>query len=344
VLVVALLAPVAIPLRLVDRPPPIGVTVRDEVRYVRPTLSFGEAVTRYRLRAEPGDLLDVDGLILDPDVYRGVVLLNGARGVAWDGLADGDVIEIVDGDDRTEPTEQVVTVIPGGQPGNPQFFLGNQPGEQVTTQGRISGKVVSVEFRPTGPREEPPAVALTFDDGPHPTYTPEVLSILRRHHVPATFFVIGYLAARYPELVRREARNGVVASHTWSHPQALPFRDLRRRELRREVVRGVHGLEDLGVSPRLFRPPGGSYDEQVVAMVDRHGMRVVLWGVDPEDWREDLRPRQIARRVLRNVRPGSIVLLHDGGGDQSATVRALPRIIRGIRRMGLRFSAIGPSG
>lgn len=325
-----------------DLPPPIGVEVRGSMRYVRPNLTFGDALKRFRLVPRHGHLLDVAGLILERDTYRGEILLNGHRSVSWQPLADGDVIEIVDGEDHTEDTVQEVLAIPGGRPGNPQFFLGNQPGDQITTKGRISRKIVLVVFQPTGDAEIPPAVALTFDDGPHPTYTPRVLSILRKHDVPATFFVVGYLAAIYPDLIQREARNGTVACHTYSHPQIPPFADLRWKALREEIVRGAEVLEEQGIVSRLFRPPGGSYDDRVIQMADRHDMRVVMWGIDPQDWREDLTAKQIAGRVLRNVQPGSIILLHDGGGDQSATVRALPRIIKGVRKMGLRFTVVAP--
>jgi peptidoglycan-N-acetylglucosamine deacetylase len=324
-----------------DLPPPIGIEVNGKVHYVRPSFTFGDALGRYSLEPAHGHLLDVEGFMLERDLYRGAVLLNGERSVSWQLLEDGDAIEVVDGEDHIEPLAQDVVTIPGGRPGNPQFFLGNQPGDQVTTRGKISGKIVSVVFRPQGDAQIPPAVALTFDDGPDPTYTSRILSILRRHRARATFFVVGYLAAQHPDLIRREARNGVVATHTYSHPQTKPFADMFARPMEREMTRGSEVLIEQGITPTLFRPPGGSYDDRVVATAMEQGMRVVLWSVDPQDWREDLKAKQIARRVLRNVGPGSIVLLHDGGGDQSATVKALPKIIKGIRRMGLRFAVIG---
>jgi peptidoglycan/xylan/chitin deacetylase (PgdA/CDA1 family) len=95
------------------------------------------------------------------------------------------------------------------------------------------------------------------------------------------------------------------------------------------------------VRPTLFRPPGGSWDPKVLTVAHEQGMRIALWDVDPRDWSSSATPTSIAENVLRNVRPGSVVDLHDGGGDQSATIRALPRIIHGIRKMGLRLVPMG---
>lgn len=190
-----------------------------------------------------------------------------------------------------------------------------------------------------GPQTER-AVALTFDDGPSPTFTPQVLAILRRFDVPATFFVVGYLAERFPELVREAAEVGTVASHSYGHPIGTPFADLPRKRIVEEMDGASDVLEGLGLRITLFRPPGGSSDDRVVKLAGRRGMRVVMWSVDPEDWRNDAKRKLIVRAVVRNVQPGSIILLHDGGGDQSATVAALPAIIKKIRKMGLRFTVV----
>ena len=109
---------------------------------------------------------------------------------------------------------------------------------------------------------------------------------------------------------------------------------------------------DRGAQPRLFRPPGGSTSPRLVAAAAALDQRVVLWSVDPADWRRGNPAKEIVKRVLAAVRPGSIVILHDGGGDRSATLAALPAIVRGIRRRGLQLVALnanppaaqGPTG
>jgi peptidoglycan/xylan/chitin deacetylase (PgdA/CDA1 family) len=94
-------------------------------------------------------------------------------------------------------------------------------------------------------------------------------------------------------------------------------------------------LQESGVDPYVFRPPGGTYGDTELSVAASLGMRVVLWSVDPEDWRNDIKAKQIVDNVLGHVRAGSIVIMHDGGGFQDATVKALPKIIKGIRAMGL---------
>jgi peptidoglycan/xylan/chitin deacetylase (PgdA/CDA1 family) len=99
-------------------------------------------------------------------------------------------------------------------------------------------------------------------------------------------------------------------------------------------------LADVGVEASLFRPPGGWYDDELVQQAREQGMRLVTWDVDPRDWRAHVTPREISRAVLSQVHRGSIVLLHDGGGDAGHTIRALPAIIKGIRARGLRFVTV----
>ena len=192
-----------------------------------------------------------------------------------------------------------------------------------------------------GPTKVSRAVALTFDDGPSPEYTPRVLDILRRMHVRATFFVIGFLVDAYPQLVRREHRMGMaVGNHTYNHPEVPPFNTLPRRLLDAEIGLGAESLSRAGIFASLLRPPAGSASGSVVRAAEAYGERVVLWSVDPVDWGKGVTAAQVRKRVLDAVRPGSIVDLHDGGGDRSATVAALPGIIRGIRHRQLKLVAI----
>jgi Polysaccharide deacetylase len=144
---------------------------------------------------------------------------------------------------------------------------------------------------------------------------------------PTRVVVIGYLAAAYPDLVWRELRLGMpVGNHSYNHPEVPPFDQLPARLLRDEIALGAQVLSRLGARPRLFRPPGGSSSPALVRAAAALGQRVVLWSVDPADWSPGSTAKEIARRVLSTVRPGSIVILHDGGGDRSATLAALPAI------------------
>jgi peptidoglycan-N-acetylglucosamine deacetylase len=176
-------------------------------------------------------------------------------------------------------------------------------------------------------------VALTFDDGPGP-FTADVLAVLRRKRTPATFFAIGEQAPDFGAALVAEVRAGyVVGDHTQTHPM---MGDLSPRAQQREIEDQEILVEARGVPrQRLYRPPFGSYDRATLAILKRKRMLMVLWDIDTEDY---TRPGAdaIARTALEGAKPGSIILMHDGGGDRSETVAALPQIIRGLRAKGLR--------
>lgn len=172
-------------------------------------------------------------------------------------------------------------------------------------------------------------IALTFDDGPSP-YTPQIVRVLVRMHVPATFFVVGQQLRYFSAGLRDELRHGfAVGDHTENH---LPLNLLSAPLQFAQIDGAAVGLRRAGAPfPRLFRPPYGMYNARTLGILRRLHMLMVMWSVDPRDW---LRPgtRAIVRRVLGEAQPGTIIEMHDGGGDRSQTVAALPRIIDGLRR------------
>ncbi len=152
----------------------------------------------------------------------------------------------------------------------------------------------------------------------------------------ATFFLVGRQVRKHPEIARDELGAGMtLGSHSFSHPQ--PFGALSKQDMQREIDQGVAALSDLGVRTALFRPPGGAIPPLVVSIARAKGLRTIVWTVDPDDWKRGTTADQIVQRVLQQTKPGSIVLLHDGGGDRSATVEALPRIIDGLKKRHLAF-------
>jgi peptidoglycan/xylan/chitin deacetylase (PgdA/CDA1 family) len=322
-------------LRLGDPPAPIELTVDGRPAMAPPGATLGRTLRVLGMAPERGDLVDIEGVPLRRGVEPGSVLVNGEPARLDLRLASGDVVELVDGTDRVEPVSVDVIPVPEGSTPNPQTHVGVVPGEQIITTGSISGKLVSSAFRPTGGGSSPPQVALTFDDGPSPRYTPRILRILRRFGVPATFFVIGYLAERYPALLRQLRDAGMaIANHSMNHPTTTPFADLPAHEIREQVEQSHLVLERFGIQPVGFRPPGGSSSGAVIDVASRVGERIILWSVDSEDFHRQ-KPRFLAQGVVKQAQAGSIVLLHDGGGNRTATVRALPRIINGLRRKGL---------
>ena len=319
----------------------LTVTVRGRAVKVAEGTTLAAAAGRFGLHPRAGDLLDVNGQVLRAGVVPGRLLVDGRAAPAGLRLRNGDRVAVVEGKDRREPLVRRVVRVRDGLPSDPQFSVSRTPGEQVIVSGALSHELVSAQFRPSGEARVERAVALTFDDGPSPQYTPRFLATLTRLHVHATFFVIGYLAAAYPQLVRRELRLGMtVGNHSYNHPEVPPFDQLPPPLMRDEIALGGQVLSRLGARPRLFRPPGGSSSPALVRAAAALGQRVVLWSVDPTDWSPGSTARQIARRVLSAVRPGSIVILHDGGGNRSATLAALPAIVRGIRQRGLHLLAL----
>lgn len=182
-----------------------------------------------------------------------------------------------------------------------------------------------------------PSIALTFDDGPDPRWTPAVLDLLHRHRATATFCLVGRHVAQHPELVRRIAAEGhTLCNHTWSHDVAvLGSRAAVRDELVRtsEAITAASG----GARPRYFRAPQGRWAPAAVAEADRLGLGLLGWSVDPLDWRRPA-AAEIARRVLAGAAPGGIVLLHDGYGRRGNTVAALGTILPALAGRQLRFT------
>lgn len=180
-----------------------------------------------------------------------------------------------------------------------------------------------------------PRIALTFDDGPDPSWTERVLDVLAGRRVPASFFAVGARAARTPAAVRRMAAEGhEVASHGWSHRSLWLCGPGRTAA---EIARAHALLSDLaGRPPRHFRPPWGMVNVAMFGALRRAGERCVLWSIQPEGLRPVAPDRQVAH-VLGRAHPGAIVDLHDAEGTPEAPARllaALPAMIDGLRAAG----------
>ena len=171
-------------------------------------------------------------------------------------------------------------------------------------------------------------IALTFDDGPSP-YTPEILSILERKHAKATFFELGFQVSSASRAVLKAGQE--LANHSYRH-ESYPSRSSMTATNGR--IRAVSGF-----TPCLFRPPGGAYNSRVLGDARSLGMTTVLWNVDPRDW-SNPGAGAIYSRVVSATRPGAIVVMHDGGGNRSQTVAALPDIIRELRDRGYRMVTV----
>jgi peptidoglycan/xylan/chitin deacetylase (PgdA/CDA1 family) len=153
-----------------------------------------------------------------------------------------------------------------------------------------------------------PFAALTFDDGPHPVYTPRILTILEQHGARATFFMVGEAASRYPEIVRMVDRGGhVIGNHCWNH---LYLPGIRSR-LRRLRQLWACARATAPYSSRLFRPPYGAHNDQIRFDTLIFRYKLILWSASAQDWIPQ-EPEEIAQKIIDRVVPGSIFLLHDG--------------------------------
>ncbi len=175
-------------------------------------------------------------------------------------------------------------------------------------------------------------IALTFDDGPHPLFTQQILDILNREKITATFFVIGANVDAHPDLVQQAAAQGIeIANHTYHHIR-LPT--LASKDIVSELKNGALAIERaIGYSTRIYRPPGGEYDIDTINATRELGYTMVLWTDDPGDY-ADPGTRIIENRVLRDVSSGGILLLHDGA---TQTVQILPDLIQKLKARGYRF-------
>jgi len=181
----------------------------------------------------------------------------------------------------------------------------------------------------------PKVVALTIDDGPSPTYTPQILRLLASYGITATFSMIGRNVAAYPSLAREVSAAGhMVVNHTWSHlnlPLLAPVALADQMTQASEVIQQATGYK-----PAMFRAPYGAWSPAVLAQCRQMGLTPLDWSVDPRDW---ARPgvSAIVANIMRNTRTGSIILEHDGGGNRSQTVAALTYVLPRLLDQGFRF-------
>jgi peptidoglycan/xylan/chitin deacetylase (PgdA/CDA1 family) len=181
-----------------------------------------------------------------------------------------------------------------------------------------------------------PYIAMTFDDGPSAKLTPKLLDLLAAHHIKATFFLIGENVAEYPDIVAREVREGhEIANHSWSHPNFGKMSDDAIRAQIRKTDEAIRSA--IGNGPTLLRPPYGSITARQKKWINQEfGYKIVLWDVDPLDWRRP-GPSVVCNRIVKNTRAGSIVLAHD---IHPGTIEAMPCVLKELEAKGFKFVTV----
>jgi peptidoglycan/xylan/chitin deacetylase (PgdA/CDA1 family) len=319
------------------------VTVNGRALLFEALPTVGAALTKSDTPLPTGRLLSIVlRKRLGPDRAPGRVLLNGLATTVAAPLHAGDSVVTVPGPDAVEATRTVVETFPAM--GVASLYVGGHPGTTRVVLGAVSGEVLSrkvVAAPLIGHLPAPGALALTFDDGPNPAWTPRVLALLARAHAHATFCVIGRQVAQYPDLVRAIVAGGhTLCNHTWDHDEKLPSRT--PAQIRSEMTRTQEAVKAATrKTPRLFRAPAGAWSPAIEGIARSLRMTPLKWTVDPRDW---ARPstRAILVRTLARLRPGGVVLLHDGGGDRSETFAALAQLLRLLPRLHYTYAVPQP--
>jgi peptidoglycan-N-acetylglucosamine deacetylase len=209
-----------------------------------------------------------------------------------------------------------------------------QEAKQKGVYQEIPKRYQGVTLNSVKPNQNDKIVALTFDDGPWPKYTEQILDILKKNNVKGTFFVIGNNMKNFPEIGKRIVTDGhTIANHTWHHwyhrlsPKAAAY----EIDATEAII-----YKTTGVRTNLFRPPGGVLGNGPAAYARSKKYSVIMWSADSHDYKRPPTPRLLSN-VMRDSKPGGVVLMHDGGGIRDSTVKALPAMIEKFRKSGYRF-------
>lgn len=337
---------------------PVSVTINGDVYQESPSSTIADLVQRHQIKVTAGNYLDVTGeVIREGGGTPYTATVNGTelsqdQDSSWQVHA-GDTVEISDGADVTEPyTSTTQTIQPkltmkGGAGSVAYVSQWGQMGTVETRTGSESGKTADVTTQDVkdcivtlhncSPANGQKLVALTFDDGPS-EYTQRYLDILHQYGIKATFFTIGQNVRQYPDLAKAVIDGGnQIASHTDSHPNLTTLDDAT---IQQELTSSFSSIKDAtGVETTLLRPPGGNFRESTWLKTKGLISCSVTWTQDSEDWK---RPGAdtIVSNALRGVTSGSIILMHDGGGNRDQDLEALPKIIAQLQQQGYTFVTV----
>ena len=188
-------------------------------------------------------------------------------------------------------------------------------------------------------------VALTFDDGPSPEWTPQVLDELKKAQVKATFFMLGNHVERYPEIARRVLAEGhEIGNHTYDHHVLIYY---KMEELEKEIKEAEKAIKSVtGQNTRYFRPPKAWLSSREKKKIEEMGYKIVLWSLNSKDW-VTYHDKQITSYILQRIQPGDIILFHDSGGvftaeggNRTQTIKTIPRLVKKLKEKGYRFVTI----
>lgn len=223
------------------------------------------------------------------------------------------------------------------------------PTNQINPKSQLLTKVENLDFTVPAkyqaktiykvePSNKEKVIALTIDDGPWPKTTAEMLDILKRNNIKATFFWVGSALQENPEIAKRVVAEGhAIGNHTWHHW----YRKMDEATAKSEIEKTNELIyKTTGVKTSFFRPPGGYLNNGLAAYAKSQKNSVVMWSVTSADTDPRAKYQVFVKNVIRDAKPGSIVLMHDGGGNRERTVKALPAIVSGLKQQGYRFVTV----
>jgi peptidoglycan/xylan/chitin deacetylase (PgdA/CDA1 family) len=223
------------------------------------------------------------------------------------------------------------------------------PTNQINPKSQLLTKVENLDFTVPAkyqaktiykvePSNKEKVIALTIDDGPWPKTTGEMLDILKRNNVKATFFWVGSALQENPEIAKRVVAEGhAIGNHTWHHW----YRKMDEATAKSEIEKTNDLIyKTTGVKTSFFRPPGGYLNNGLAAYAKSQKNSVVMWSVTSADTDPRAKYQVFVKNVIRDAKPGAIVLMHDGGGNRERTVKALPAIVSGLKQQGYRFVTV----
>lgn len=340
---------------------PIAITVNDQQLELGGDKTIGTVIEAGYASPEAGDFVAVDGEVLEAG--KGEAFTAYVNDTAVTDLnaklSSGDTVTITDGKNITEPSQDTVEPVPYEvvQEGNgPLHVIEGEgvDGGKITKVGDISGKTFVEDIAPQNPvcrkyypdTGEDKVVALTFDDGPWPEYTEQILDILKENDAKATFFTVGdRIDKKGRELVKRARDEGhQICTHSFDHAKGdgrgVDLGLMSAEQQIEEITKGYDAIrEALDEEPStVIRTPGGNFGAAVQKNLAPHISAEIGWNIDSSDWR---RPGAAAiADQIQGAWPGAVILCHDGGGDRSQTVEAIRTAIPYLKEQGYRFITI----
>jgi peptidoglycan-N-acetylglucosamine deacetylase len=332
---------------------PVPVTVNGAAVTLAQGTTVGSLEQSQAFVARPGRLLSVQGSVIATEGGApATVYVNGRRAEPSRYLYRNDVVVTRNGSDTVEATVTIREPIPVKtriKGSGPVMRLANPGavGVRTRTVGEVSKIVVSEQVVTpaqdmvvikTKPHPKEKLIALTFDDGPWPGQTDKILKILRHEGVRATFFMLGVRVKLAPKLARQVAEDGhQVGNHSLGHRLLTKSKP---KEIKRQIKGGADVIyKATGVLPTWFRPPYGAIDKKVWKQVRTQRVHVALWTIDTRDWSHP-GVKHIVNTSVKNARSGSILLMHDGGVNRKQTIKALPQVIRKLKKRGFVFVTV----